>query len=349
MFKKTQLTAIGAAMLISALAFASCAADGETETVSAVEAVVEKPIETKTEAFVEAMIEQAIPEVEIECEPVQLVTKIADMVIDGAKLFAVCEGAVITYDFSDKSYSVVGVDDKLRAVAIHDDAVYVGGQNLYKFNGAAVEKVDVQIGSDITNLYSYNDRLMVGSAQGLYSADGVTSELLLDDVVVSTMVADANGLWVGTMGQGLFRWDGEDFKKRYLLRDPTMFNTVNALDYNHDHLYVGADRGLHIYNGGRWEILTTAEGLPANNVRTIDASAWVVYAGTEEGVVSWFGGDLRPVKKLANKRVNSLKLRGNRVIAATDFEGILAQSNSRLKTLVPSVLDTTMDILSLIP
>lgn len=349
MFKKTQLTAIGAAMLISALTFASCAADGETEAETTVKAVQMSPAENSAEAFVEAMVQQAIPVVEVACEPVQLVTNVADMVVDGPKLYAVCDGAVITYDFSDKSYNVVGVDDDLKAVTVHDGVVYFGGQYLYKFDGDAVTKVDNELGADITVLYSYDERLMVGTALGLYSKEDATNDLLLEDVVVSAIVADENGLWVGTNGQGLYCWDGEDFQKRYLLRDPAMFDSVNTLDYNHDHLYVGTNRGMHIYDGGRWEILTTAEGLPANNVRTINASAWVVYAGTEEGVVSWFGGDLRPVKKLEDKRVNDLCLRGRQLVAATDYEGILAQSSSRLRTLVPPVLDTTMDILSLIP
>lgn len=349
MFTKTKLTAMGTVMLICGLTFASCAADEEAENASTVKAAVENPARAGAEAFAEAMVERAIPVVEIECKPVQFATMIADMVVDGSKLYAVCEGAVITYDFSTKSHTVVGVDDNLRALTLHDGVVYVGGRHLYRFDGAGLEKVDVQTGADITSLYSYADHLMVGSALGLYARDGATCELLLDDVFVSTMVADGTGLWVGTMGQGLYRWDGEDFRKRYLLRDPTMFDSVNALDFNHEHLYVGTTRGMHVYDGGRWEILTTAEGLPANNVRTIDASAWVVYAGTEEGVVSYFGGDLRPVKKLADKKVNSISLRGRRLIAATDFEGILAQSSSTLKVLVPPVLDTTMDILSMIP
>jgi len=337
------------ALLISALTFASCAADGETESAATVKAVQKSPAETTAEAFVETVVEQVVPIVDIAPEPVQLVTKIADMVVEGPKLFAVCEGGVITYDFSDKSHTVVAANDDFRAVTIHDSVVYVGGRHLYQFDGAMLKKLDVEMGADITCLYSYGDRLMVGTAQGLYSHDGTTSDLLMDDVFVSAMVADESGLWVGSDGQGLYRWDGDDFNKRYLLRDQTMFDSVNTLDYNHEHLYVGTTRGMHVYDGGRWETITTAEGLPSNNVRTIDASAWVVYAGTEEGVVSYFGGDLRPVKKLADKKVNSLSRRGRRLIVATDYEGILRQSSSSLKVLVPPVLDTTMDILSLIP
>jgi len=120
----------------------------------------------------------------------------------------------------------------------------------------------------------------------------------MDDVSVTAMVSDGAGMWIVIDGQGLYRWDGDMFRKRYLLRDTSIFDNVYALDFNHDHLYVGAATGFFIFNGGRWEHRTIDNGLPSDDVRTIDASSWIVYVGTGEGVVSYFEKNIIPIKKL---------------------------------------------------
>jgi len=349
MITSSKITALGAAAAFAMLAMIGCAADSESENTGAANEAVEVTAASPAEQFAEQTVEQIKPAAVVEKAPVQFITKVDGMIIDDSILYAVFEGGVACYDFADQSTEVVGVEDNLKAVAVHDGVVYVGGEAFYRFDGSSLERLDDPALDPITYLYSYGDRLMVGTADGLYAWQDGVFDLLFDDVTVSGMAADENGLWVGTLGQGLYRWDGDEFHKRYLLRDPNMFDTVKALDYNHRHLYVGTTNGLHVYDGGRWEVLTTVEGLPSNNVCAIDATAWVVYVGTEEGVVSFFDGDLRPVSKLAETQVNVLRVRGRQIIAATDFEGILRHSNNTLKVLVPSVVDTTVNILSLIP
>jgi ligand-binding sensor domain-containing protein len=151
---------------------------------------------------------------------------------------------------------------------------------------------------------------------------------------ISAVTADGSGLWVGTSGQGLYRWDGEEFAKRYLARDSSLFYYVNCLAFNHDHLYVGTDSGMFIFDGGRWKTLTAEDGLPSDYIKDIDATTWVVYVATEAGVTSYFNGDIMPVKKLADKEVNSLVLLGRKVIVGTDYEGVLVKSGPALRTLI---------------
>ncbi len=349
MFKKTQLTMMVAAIMISALTFASCSADGEGETADAVVVVEQAQAVPVTEPPVEIVTEQTVETTELPEQPVQMITMVNDMVIDGTKLYAVSEGAAIFYDIADKSRNVVAVDDNLTSIAVHQGVVYIGGRELYTFDGETLDRQDWSEAGNISFLYSDDEQLMIGTEQGLFAYDGAATELLLADVSVSAIVADESGLWVGTDGQGLYRWDGEEFRKRYLLRDPDMFDTVTALDFNHQHLYMGTTNGFHIYNGGRWLTLTTDEGMPANYVRTIDASAWVVYVGTEEGVVSWFAGDLRPVGKLESQKVNRIVSHDQKLYVTTDYKGILRQSRYSMNVLVPPILDSTIDILSLIP
>lgn len=350
MNQKITFGAVGVALFASLFLLVRCTAEGEPKKAS----IVDEVVDSLTAAVVESFTEAALVETTLtldttpEPEPVKLISQISDMVIVGPKVYAAYDGGVIVYDFPSRSHSTVWANERLEAVTVHEGKVYVGGAHLYRLNDSTLECLDDEFEGAITCLYSYGYHLMVGTEFGLYSESIFGRELLLDDANVTAMAADESGLWVGTKGQGLFRWDGENFRKRYLLRDPTMFDTVNTLDFKHQHLYVGSVNGLHIYDGGRWEIFTTLEGLPSNNVRTIDASAWVVYVGTDSGVVSYFNGDFMPIKKLEDKKVNVIRLRDRRLIAATDYEGILMKSRNVLKTLVQPVADTAIDILSLI-
>jgi len=201
----------------------------------------------------------------------------------------------------------------------------------------------------ITSLYSYGYSLMVGTESGLYTTGLFGHDLLYDDIEVTAITADESGLWVGTNGEGLYRWDGEEFQKRYLLRDTAIFDTVNTLDFNHRHLYVGTNNGFHIFDGGCWTTLTALDGLPSDNVTTVNASAWVIYIGTDAGVISYFNGDFIPVKKMEESIVRDICLDGRKVIAATDFDGIVMKSGNVIKTIVPVDNGMNFDVLSLIP
>ena len=50
----------------------------------------------------------------------------------------------------------------------------------------------------------------------------------------------------------------------------------------------------------------------------------------------------------SDKKVNVIQLRGRKLIAATDYEGILMKSGNVFRTLVQPVADTNVNILSLI-
>lgn len=140
-------------------------------------------------------------------------------------------------------------------------------------------------------------------------------------------------IWVGTVGDGLYRWDGADFRRRYLLRDSALFDNVNSLDFKHNHLYVGSTNGLHIYDGGRWLNLTVDDGLSTDNVTSIDASEWVIFVRTDMGVVSFFNNEFSPVKRLADVSVAKIVRNDHKTYVATQSSGVLVNFRSVLKTL----------------
>ncbi|MDD3732618.1 MAG: hypothetical protein PHU88_09615 [candidate division Zixibacteria bacterium] len=260
--------------------------------------------------------------------------QVTAIAIVNSRLYAVLDGGVVVYDFSNKSQKFIPVEDDLKALAVHEGKLFVGGANLYAIEDNKPVKTDDAFEGAITSLYGYGPRLMVGTTTGLYAVGIFGREHLFDDVSVTALTADENGLWVGTSGQGLYRWDGENFQKRFLLRDTTLFDSVNTLAFRYQHLYVGTNNGLHIYDGGRWENLTTADGLPSNNVRSIDVSEWVIYAATDRGMISCFNGDMEPVMKLEDMNIRLVKIYRGRVIAVTDRGSILYKSGNVLKTLI---------------
>lgn len=268
---------------------------------------------------------------------------IADMTIVGDKLYAVSGEMLTIYDFVDKSHEDICVDDNLGAVAMHSGQIYVGGANLWQLDGSVLNRIDEKSLGVITSLYSYGDRLMVGTAVGLYATDVLGQQLLLDDVEISALAADKNGLWIGTAGDGLYRWDGDNIRKRYLVRDTALFDTVNALQFEHHHLYMGTTNGLHVFDGGRWETLTMADNLPSNNVTTIDASRWVVFVGTDAGVVTFFDNEIKPVAKLVDKSVNVVRVRKTKVVVGTDSGQLLVKSGPVLKELIVPAMDIQSD------
>jgi ligand-binding sensor domain-containing protein len=333
------------------LFLSQCSAEEKPEKrAGVVDEVVDILTSTVAASFAKASLDQPAEAVDTiaEPEPTNLVSQISDLELTDARLYAAFDGGLIIYDFSKKTHEIIPVDERLQAVAVHQGKIYAGGENLYRLDDAVLEPLEDKFAGVITALYSYGHRLMIGTQSGLYSTSVFGRELLFDDVAVTAMAEDESGLWVGTRGQGLYRWDGETFKKRYLLRDSTLFDTVNTLDFRHRHLYMGTVNGLHIFNGGRWETFTTHEGLPSNNVSAVDASAWVIYIGTDMGVVSYFNADINPVDKLEAAQATDIRLRGRKIIVATDYEGILMKSGNVLKTLVQPVRDANLNILSLI-
>jgi hypothetical protein len=278
---------------------------------------------------------------------VESLSHFKDMIIVDSKLYAVFKGGLLIYSFEDNSSQSYSVDDELQAITSHDTKIYMGGAKLFSYDESGIKFIDEDFDGIITDLYSYEYRLMIGTENGLYSRDIFGKNKLMDDIAVSDMTADNSGLWIGTEGDGLYRWDGEIFKKRYLLRDTTFFDNVIALDFNHNHLYMGTENGFHVYNGGRWETMIAEDGLPDSRITSIDASDWVVYVATDKGVVSFYNNELVPVSDLEGQQVNVVKRKGLQIAIATEYEGILLKSGNNLKTLVEPTPESNVNTLSL--
>ena len=192
---------------------------------------------------------------------------------------------------------------------------------------------------------------MIGTTKGLYSRDVLGTRVLFEEVEVSALATEnEEALWVGTDGEGLYRWDGSDFKKRYLQRDSTLFDHVTAIDYNHAHLYLGTTEAMYVFDGGRWSTVGPDEGLPAGEVTSIDASDWVVYVGTTNGLASYFNREISPIERFTGDHIGAIEVSGRRIVVATADEGLVLKLGPAYRILVaPSVVaDSALAELSLL-
>jgi hypothetical protein len=354
MKKQSLLTIAAVLTLAAAFTFAGCSdKDQSAKRPGVVEQVVDTFADKLADNLVNARLANATAEDTASAVAVDSqtdLTGVSDMIILGSKIYAVHSKGVVIHDLADNSTTNLLSGSRLNAIAYYDGKIYVGGDKLYVLDGINFKPVDMQFEGTIYALAPTNASLLIGTDLGLYTHGIFGNDILMDQVSVSAIVPDSEGVWIGTFGQGLYRWDGANFKKRYLFRDPCLFDFVNALDFNYGHLYVGTDSGLFIFDGGAWETLTTGEGLPSNSIKSIDASGWVVLIATDSGVTSYFNGDVMPVKRLSSTPANVVKRLDQRIIAGTQKEGILMKSGPVLKTLVnPDNPDdsTRVDIFSL--
>lgn len=340
---KAMFTSIGVILMVAALLFSGCSSQEEESTEGLLQAVADSIATDLVEEFIESTQVEAIfaseitvedTAVEAEIPPEVQAEGINDMVLVGSKIYACHDAGVIIYDMADKNTVNLVTGKPINAIVLHGGKVYVGGEDLLLVNGVDFEPVEFEFAGVVNELHSYHFNLMIGTTEGLYSRSILGDETLLEGMAVSSMAADESGLWVGTTGNGLYHYDGEDFSKRFLSRDPSLFDYVNCLAFNHSHLYVGTDSGMFIFDGGRWITLTSADGLPSDKIRAFDATTWVTYVGTSAGVTSYFNGDFMPVKKLADKKANSIRLLGRKIIIGTASEGVLMKSGPALKTLI---------------
>lgn len=330
------LKAVGIIMALALISLAGCSDDKAKTKGKAMAEAVDTIATSVAHEFIDATFAKAEPVVE-KIRPTRDVTDfdgINDLLVFDSVMYAVYDGGVVIFDFAVGEPVFIETGEAFNAVARFDNQVYVGGTRLYTVADNSLIPVEAKFEGVINELYPYGFILAIGTDCGLYSKSYVGDMTVTTDFAVVRMAADDDGLWVATDGQGLYRWNGEEFNRRYLYRDTTIFDKVRALDFNRGYLYVGTDDGFFISNGGSWRQLTAEDGLPSDWVMDIDASDWVILIGTNNGVTSYFNGEFQPVGNMESIPATAVERFGRRVLAGTGDRGILIKSGTQVKTLV---------------
>jgi ligand-binding sensor domain-containing protein/signal transduction histidine kinase len=133
--------------------------------------------------------------------------------------------------------------------------------------------------------------------------DGRSERLLLRqagrDLSIRAVLADREGrVWVGTWGGGLFQWQNDRFVRAPgAERLPTVVQALYEDPLGV--IWAGTQGGLARWDGTMWQLLTTRDGLPSNQVRAMmDDGEGGLWVGTEtDGLARLGAGTVRTWRK----------------------------------------------------
>jgi ligand-binding sensor domain-containing protein len=239
----------------------------------------------------------------------------------------------------------------LNAILPFNEHRYVGADQLYRLDAnysAALDKVE--LGNEVYDMIPFGEGLLVGSDVGLwYHCDDIGyfescpyDTLLKEDIVVTALAEDRGGLWVGTYGDGLYRFDGQKWRRRFLERDTAMFDYVNTLEYVYPFLWVGTDEGIFRYDGGKWAQMFVADSSEYYDVTAIMTTPAATYIGTTGGLLRFASDSLKVVEGYEDMAIAGFCRSEKGVLVATRNDGIFT-FNGREEIVSPEQLNPRID------
>ena len=179
---------------------------------------------------------------------------------------------------------------------------------LVRYNGRSFEQILPEITNSVSALVQARDetiwigtgrqglaRYANGRAEWLTSSNGLVS-----DEIASLALGSNGDLWIGSLWKGLSRYDGRQFQNfdKELGSGKRWLAWSLAVDRN-DKLWVGMaeEFGLLIYEGQRFEPLTTTKDMAGqiqNLLLTSDGALWI---GTSRGLNRVRDGNLTTYRK----------------------------------------------------
>jgi ligand-binding sensor domain-containing protein len=218
----------------------------------------------------------------------------------------------------------------LNTILPMGDHRYVGGDGLYLLDENYTLYLDeYDFGRRVEALMEFGEGILVGSETGLwYHCDVPVDEnmpqdtLLKEGIIVTALAEDTGGLWVGTYGDGLYRFDGQNWQRRYLLRDTSMFDFVTALEYFYPNLWVGTEEAIFRYDGGKWAQMFVADSSEYHNVTSIMTTPAATYIGTDCGLLRYAADGLVEESDYSGMEIVGFCRSEKGVIVATRNDGI---------------------------
>jgi diguanylate cyclase (GGDEF)-like protein len=151
--------------------------------------------------------------------------------------------------------------------------------------------------------------LWFGTQEGVARFDGVrfvvfdksNTPALRANRILSLLADRRGGVWMGTDGGGMTRYDRGTFTT-FRAKEGLPGDTVGCLAQDQEgNVWIGTDRGLARFGAGGLKTYTTADGLPAGPVGALLARrAGGVWVGTDTGLVSVEAG--RPLSRVPGTR-----------------------------------------------
>ena len=134
-------------------------------------------------------------------------------------------------------------------------------------------------------------RFWIGFTDGLYFYENNKQyELKTRDqqaIIALDISQDANGvLWVGTAQQGVFAIKNKQIVQHINIKNGLISNYCRRVFKEDDHLYLGTDKGLQVYNlqTKQSRVFDQSDGLPSNEIRDLVVQKDKIYLATAAGL-----------------------------------------------------------------
>ncbi len=346
--------------LLAASLFAACGSDdrGDVDYLPAVEpneemAQIVESVFTATQPEV-APIDVSYASATDEPEAGFLATAQSDLMLDPVggitdaikidkSVYVLVDDGILVHNLTSGDNLLIPTPFKPGAICAIGNKIFIGGDNLYTLSDGQLtnEDFDLDLDGEITAIHAVGQTIYLGTTSGLYEVGLNGVRKLAEKIHVSVLDSDPFGLWVGTAGDGLFYRSGENFNRRFLRRDTTLFDNVTALQYAHNHLYLGTNKGLFVYDGGRWQTFDLADGLPSERITAINADEWVIKIGTECGAVTFFENQFKLIKNLEGLAVSRFIQSERALITGTINSGLVKNSAGLMTILYNGGSQTT--------
>ncbi|MCD6162776.1 MAG: hypothetical protein J7K40_10235 [candidate division Zixibacteria bacterium] len=213
---------------------------------------------------------------------------------------------------------------QLNQVLHEHNRILIGGDKLLIVGDDYCEIYsEHDIGAPVNVILKFGEGYLIGANNGIhyFNEEGVDT-LLKAEALTTALAEDVGGLWMGTFGDGLWRYDGERWQRRYLHRDNTLFDFVNALSYNYPYLWVGTPSGIFRFNGGSWNQLFVSDSSEVYEVNCFLPMFLRTYIGTEQGLFVFANDSLNAVPEFESEQVIGLFKEGKDILIATRDNGI---------------------------
>jgi ligand-binding sensor domain-containing protein len=263
---------------------------------------------------------------------------------------------IFTYRVSDSSYQFFHhanglTDSEVGAILPYDGKLLVGTETgLAQIDQAGnITRIDFGYETPVTALAEADGTLLIGTRlNGLIAYWNGSSSQLLDVLDISSVISAGDHIWVATYGNGLYSFDGMEWKQRFLIRDTAAFDYVTDLGYRFNRLYAGTDYGLWVFDGGKWKLYDDESGLYACNVTAVDFLGWKIIAGTSGwGIYEIFEDVVNPKAWSEGLEVTTLASNENMLVVGTPDQGIYIAEGKTVSHINPTPQTLTEPIVAL--
>jgi ligand-binding sensor domain-containing protein len=164
----------------------------------------------------------------------------------------------------------------------------------------------------LTMVHRKNGEIWVGTPLGINRFDGKSWQIALNEETRIIYEDRDSGLWFAhnTTPNFLSHFDGTNHFT-FGLNDGIPNSYIQTIGQDDDgNIWVGTNKGVAIYDGLDWEIVTTADGIISNNIKAITTdSQGSIWIGTSAGIsFQGFSGwtNLTRANGLASNHVSSI-------------------------------------------